>query len=163
MISRAILSATLLLSCGWASAAGPRVDAVKVIKSQRKLLLLKSGKVVAEYRIALGAHPKGHKERHGDERTPEGAYVLDYKNPNSSFFKSIHVSYPNPADVAKARKLGVDPGGNIMIHGQKNGLGFFSFLSQNFDWTDGCIALSNEDMQEVWDRVLTPTPIEIAP
>ena len=100
----------------------------------------------AATRIALGANPVGHKQQQGDERTPEGRYVLDWRNPNSCCMRSLHISYPNAADKAAARQLGVDPGGMIMIHGQPNGFGWWSWLMQLFDWTNGCIAVTDEDM-----------------
>ena len=138
-------------------------DLVLVLKSESKVMLLKDGKPVREYRAAFGANPKGHKQRQGDERTPEGSYVLDYKNRNSSFYKSIHISYPNERDKRRARQDGVDPGGAIMIHGQKNGCGWLSRIFQKFNWTDGCIAVSNAAMDEIWEAVRVGTPIEIRP
>jgi len=143
--------------------AETKVDLVIVKKSERRLDLVKSGKVIKAFPITLGAHPRGHKQQKGDERTPEGRYILDYKNAHSRFYKSIHISYPNKRDKARARKAHVDPGGAIMIHGQKNGWGWASFIVQHFNWTDGCIAVSNEDMDEIWDAVKVGTPIEIRP
>ena len=116
-----------------------------------------------EFRIALGRNPKGHKTREGDSRTPEGVYVLDYKKADSAFYKAIHISYPNALDIAAAKTARVSPGGQIMIHGQKNGLGWLSQLAQTTDWTDGCIALRNADMDVVWNTVKTGTPIELLP
>jgi len=127
------------------------------------MLLLSEKKVVKKYQIALGANPKGHKQQEGDERTPEGKYILDYKKSDSSFYKAIHISYPNKNDREKARKLGVSPGGSIMIHGQKNGLGWLSWISQGFNWTDGCIAVTNKEMDEIWSLVKVGTVIEIQP
>src|SRR5690606_20762564 len=97
-------------------------------------------------RIALGGNPVGHKQQEGDQRTPEGRYVLDYRKPDSAYFRALHVSYPNAADAAAAKARGVSPGGLIMIHGQRNGFGWAAAATQRVDWTDGCIALSNEDM-----------------
>jgi murein L,D-transpeptidase YafK len=136
---------------------------VFVIKSKSKLYLKKEGKTLKEYHVVFGANPKGHKLKASDERTPEGRYILDYKKEDSTFYKSIHISYPNAQDKRLAQKLGVDPGGLIMIHGQKNGLGWLSFITQLFNWTDGCIALSNRDMDEIWESVDIGTPIEIKP
>ena len=99
----------------------------------------------------------------GDERTPEGRYVLDAKNSGSAFYRAIHVSYPDARDLAAARARGVEPGGQIMIHGQKNGFGWLAPLTQLFNWTDGCIALSNADMDSVWAAVDAGTPIQIDP
>lgn len=140
-----------------------KADKVIVKKSQAKLLLMYKGKVIKEYHVAFGAEPKGHKQQEGDERTPEGKYVLDYKKSNSSFYKAIHISYPNEQDKLHAKKLGVDPGGLIMIHGQKNGFGLFSFITQKFNWTNGCIAVTNSEMDEIWEAVDENTPIEILP
>jgi murein L,D-transpeptidase YafK len=113
--------------------------------------------------VVFGSNPKGHKQQQGDERTPEGEYVLDYKNTNSSYYKSIHISYPNDQDRENAKKLGVSPGGDIMIHGQPNRWGKFSLVTQLFNWTNGCIALSNSDMDAVWNAVDPGTPIQIRP
>jgi murein L,D-transpeptidase YafK len=140
-----------------------KADAVLVIKSEKRLYLLNNGVPFASFSTTFGANPTGHKQAQGDERTPEGDYLLDYKNPNSKFYKSIHTSYPNAEDRANARRLGVDPGGDIMIHGQANGWEWASALVQFFPWTDGCIALSNQDMEQVWMAVAPGTPIEIRP
>ncbi len=138
-------------------------DKVLVVKSEGKLYLLNKGKIIARMDASFGGNPVGHKKQQGDERTPEGSYILDYKNPNSAFYKSIHISYPNKADRQRARKAGVDPGGDIMVHGQKNGLGWLSWVNQNFNWTQGCIAVSNSDMDIIWQSVKVGTPIEIKP
>ena len=140
-----------------------KADAVLVVKSEKRLYLMIKGERFASFRVTFGDNPKGHKQKRGDERTPEGRYVLDYKNPNSKFHKSIHVSYPNAKDREMARLLGVDPGGDIMIHGQTNGWGWASPVLQFFPWTDGCIALTNTSMDRVWNAVAPGTPIEIRP
>ncbi|MBB6353604.1 murein L,D-transpeptidase YafK [Aminobacter aganoensis] len=139
------------------------VDLVRVDKSERLLELLSGDKVVRSYAVALGANPVGHKRQEGDERTPEGRYVLDWRNPGSAFTKSIHISYPDADDKAAAKRAGVDPGGMIMIHGQSKGFGWWSWLMQMFDWTNGCIAVTDEDMAEIWKMVENGTPIEINP
>jgi murein L,D-transpeptidase YafK len=141
----------------------PTPDKVLVIKSEKRMYLVKKDVRYREYRISLGANPKGHKQKQGDERTPEGHYLLDYKNPNSSYYKSIHISYPNSEDLEAARNKGWDPGGDIMIHGQPNGYGWMGIVSQFYDWTDGCIAVSNSEMEEIWTTVKVGTPIEIRP
>lgn len=138
-------------------------DLVRVLKSERKLQLVSAGAVLHEFGIALGGNPIGHKMQEGDSKTPEGAYVLDYKKPDSAFHKAIHISYPNAGDSASAKARGVAPGGQVMIHGQKNGLGWLSFINQRFDWTSGCIALSNRDMDVLWSLVKVGTRIEILP
>ena len=140
-----------------------KADKVLVVKSESKLYLRKNGKTIKEYNVVFGANPKGHKHREGDEKTPEGNYILDYKKEDSSFYKAIHISYPNERDKQRSKKAGVNPGGFIMIHGQKNGLGWLSWISQRFNWTDGCIAVSNSDMDEIWGTVDVGTPIEIKP
>ena len=113
--------------------------------------------------MAFGDNPVGHKQQEGDERTPEGKYILDYKKDDSSFYKAIHISYPNKDDIESAKKKGVSPGGFIMIHGQKNGYGWAAWITQYFNWTDGCIAVTNSEMDEIWEAVDIGTPIEIKP
>ena len=140
-----------------------KADSVLVVKSESKLYLIKDSKEFKKYHVSFGANPRGHKLQEGDKRTPEGKYILDYKKTDSAFYKSIHISYPNELDRKKAQEKGVNPGGAIMIHGQKNGLGWLYFISRYFNWTNGCIALSNKDMDEVWDAVDVGTPIEIKP
>ena len=141
--------------------ANIKIDKVYVDKSERVLKLLSGDRVIKTYHIALGDSPVGHKRQEGDERTPTGSYVLDYKNENSSYYRSIHVSYPNAADKAQAKKRGVSAGGDIMIHGQKNGLGHLAAITQQRDWTDGCIAVTNDGMDEIMALVAIDTPIEI--
>ncbi|QIB67257.1 L,D-transpeptidase family protein [Kineobactrum salinum] len=141
----------------------PQADQVLVVKSERTLYLKREGKSLRAYRIALGPVPWGHKRQAGDERTPEGHYVLDFKNPDSRYYKSIRISYPNLQDRFRAQSLGVSPGGNIMIHGQPPDAEWPPEVAQLFNWTDGCIAVSNEDMDEIWQAVSVGTPIEIRP
>jgi len=137
------------------------IDKVLVDKSKRTLQLLSNDKVITSYPIALGDSPAGHKQQQGDERTPVGSYKLDYKNEKSKFYRSIHISYPNAADKARAKKLGVSPGGDIMIHGQKNGFGHLASVTQQRNWTDGCIAVTNDEMDQIMEAVEIGTPIEI--
>ena len=137
------------------------VDKVFVDKSERILKLLSKDTVVKSYRIALGDSPIGHKQQQGDQRTPVGYYTLDYKNENSIAHRSIHVSYPNAADKARAKSRGVNPGGDIMIHGQMNGFGHLAWLNQKRDWTDGCIAVTDDEMDEIMAAVKVGTTIEI--
>lgn len=151
-----------------AAGAGPstsfeQADRVIVDKSDRRLYLLKHGKVVAEYPIKLGLNPYGHKQQEGDFRTPEGRYTLSRRNARSDFFLAIQVSYPNREDAAWAKENGWQPGGLIMIHGQPNVPKRPADFYANRDWTDGCIALSNADMVDVWLRTTVGTPIEIRP
>jgi murein L,D-transpeptidase YafK len=145
------------------TAATMKVDQVVVVKSARTLTLLAQGKTLRTYKVALGGSPVGAKRQQGDHRTPEGHYVLDRRNPKSRFYKSIHVSYPNEKDQREAGKLGVSPGGDIMIHGLPNGFGWLGESHRERDWTDGCIAVTDKEMDEIWDLVADGTPIEIKP
>jgi murein L,D-transpeptidase YafK len=153
----------LLPSVAGALAGGQKADLVRVDKGRGRLYLERDGEVFGTFQVSLGKTPRGHKQQQGDGRTPEGRYVLDYKNASSRYYKSIHVSYPNAKDRESARQRGVDPGGDIMIHGQPNGKGWLGPISQLFNWTDGCIALRNKDMDVVWEAVDPGTPIEITP
>ncbi|MBP2280494.1 murein L,D-transpeptidase YafK [Psychrobacter sp. PL15] len=137
------------------------IDKVFVDKSERTLQLLSDDKVIKSYRIALGGNPIGHKQQQGDKRTPIGRYTLDYKNEKSKFYRSIHVSYPNAADKARAKALGVSPGGDIMIHGQTNGRGHLASVTQQRDWTEGCIAVTNDEMDDIMAMVELGVAIEI--
>ena len=137
------------------------IDKVFVDKSARTLQLLSDDKVIKSYHIALDGNPIGHKQQQGDQRTPVGSYTLDYKNEKSKFYRSIHVSYPNATDKARAKSRGVSPGGDIMIHGQKNGFGHLAAINQQRDWTDGCIAVTDNEMDEIMAAVEIGTPIEI--
>jgi murein L,D-transpeptidase YafK len=138
-------------------------DSVLVVKSERKLYLLRAGRGLRVFDGALGLVPCGHKRREGDFRTPEGKYLLDARNVNSDYFLSIHVSYPNETDRAQARDAGVDPGGAIMIHGLPNEPRYDLKHYERTDWTDGCIAVSNADMVDIWLMTRDHTPIEIRP
>lgn len=140
-----------------------KADFVLVVKSKSELYLKRGGEIIKKYNVVFGANPKGHKQKEGDKRTPEGLYVLDYKKDDSSFYKSIHISYPNKVDKKRAAEMGVEPGGFIMIHGQRNGFEWLTSAIQSFNWTDGCIAVSNGDMDEIWQAVDVGTPIEIKP
>ena len=141
----------------------PVADLVIVEKAERKLHLVRDGEAFRTFRIALGIRPVGDKTREGDFRTPEGRYVLDSRNPNSEYFLSIHVSYPNRADRLEANRRGVDPGGAIMIHGQPNEPSQSETYYRTQDWTNGCIAVSNSDMIDIWLMTGENTPIEIRP
>ena len=151
-----------------AGIAGPAgmlqpVDRVVVHKSKRVMELFRDGGMVASYRISLGLVPTGQKQREGDYRTPEGLYRLTRRNAQSDFFLAVQVSYPEPADIAMARKNGWAPGGSIMVHGLPNLMRYSRERYLNTDWTDGCIALSNEDMLDFWLLTGLGTPIEIRP
>ena len=139
------------------------IDKIVVEKQQRILSLFRGGKHIKSYPISLGREPIGHKTQEGDGKTPEGTYFIDWVHPNSSYYKAIRVSYPNATDKQNAAAMGVDPGGDIMIHGMPNG---FSWLYPSFsktDWTEGCIAVSNRAMDEIESSVKIGTKIIIKP
>jgi murein L,D-transpeptidase YafK len=140
-----------------------KADQVIVVKSQHTMTLLSHGKVVRAYKVALGGSPVGAKEQQGDHKTPEGHYILDRRNAKSRFYKSIHVSYPNEQDKQRASQRGVSAGGDIMIHGLSDGLGWLGATHRTLDWTDGCVAVTNAEMDEIWELVPDGTPIEIRP
>jgi murein L,D-transpeptidase YafK len=156
------LLACLLLGAFCACAA-TRADLVEVFKAKRELVLLSKGKVLKKYKVALGTHPVGPKERRGDHKTPEGRYILDWRNPHSQYHRSIHISYPNRDDIARARRLGVPPGGDVFLHGLPNGQGWIGAAHRAIDWTWGCIAVTNEEIDEIWNLVPDGTPIVIHP
>src|SRR5262245_57585257 len=156
------LPSSALVSSG-VEAALPLADRVVVRKSERKLLLLRNGDVLRTYKVALGLRPEGHKQFEGDFRTPEGTYRLTRRNPNSEYFLSIQVDYPNDQDVARARRQGLKPGGAIMIHGQPNVPRKPRAYYSSVDWTEGWIAVAKSDMVEIWLMTQPDTPIEIRP
>jgi murein L,D-transpeptidase YafK len=138
-----------------------RADAIVVHKSERVLELLSGGNVLKRYSVALGGNPVGAKAEEGDSKTPEGSYIIDYRKPDSSFHLALHISYPNEQEKLAAASRGVSPGGLIMIHGIRNGLGFVGRLHLLADWTNGCIAVTNKEIEEISKAVLDGTPIEI--
>ncbi len=138
-------------------------DTILVRKAERRMYLMRANRIIAEYPIRLGLNPTGHKEREGDFRTPEGLYQLVGRNPRSDYFLSLEVSYPNDEDRARAKKRGVPPGGLIMIHGQPNVPRKSPDYYANYDWTNGCIAVSNSDMVDIWLRTQPGTLIVIRP
>ena len=140
-----------------------KADLVVVTKKENTLILYKNKQIIGSYSVVFGSNPNGHKQQEGDKRTPEGFYTLDYKKEDSAFYKAIHISYPNAQDIENANKLGVSAGSAIMIHGQKVGFGWASFIMQFFNWTSGCIAHKNSDMDLIWNSIDTGTPIEIRP
>ncbi len=140
-----------------------KIDLVIVHKSKTSLSLMSKGKEVRRYKIAMGDHPIGHKQQEGDQRTPEGRYILDYKKSDSAYYRAIHISYPNEEDRLRAEALGIDPGGQIMIHGQNPSSSLTPEEIQQRNWTDGCIALKNDEIDELWKFVEIGTPIEIWP
>ena len=149
-----------------AKSATPRTDSadrIVVEKSARTMKLMHGAKILKTYKVALSREPVGAKEREGDHKVPEGEYVVDSKNSRSRFHLALHISYPNGADREKARKLGVRPGGNIEIHGLDSKYSWVGSLQRQVDWTDGCIAVTNPEIDEIWPIVAVGTPVEIRP
>jgi murein L,D-transpeptidase YafK len=146
-------------------ASGPpgKVDRIVIEKAARTMMLLRHGKVLKTYKVALSREPVGAKERTGDHKVPEGEYAVDSKNPHSRFHLALHISYPNAADRERARKLGVKPGGNIEIHGLDSKYAWVGRLQRQVDWTDGCVAVTNSEIEEIWPLVRVGTPVEIRP
>jgi murein L,D-transpeptidase YafK len=142
-----------------------KAASVQVLKSERRLDLLDhQGRTIRSYKVSLGFDPNGPKVKEGDGRTPEGRYYIDKRNEKSKFFRSLHISYPNPADVQRARSMGARTGGAIFIHGKPNNRsGLWSRRAQREDWTNGCIAVSDDEMKEIWNVVQDGTPIIIKP
>jgi murein L,D-transpeptidase YafK len=139
------------------------VDKIEVDKAGRRMRLMHNGKAVRTYAIDLGGAPLGHKVKEGDGRTPEGLYRISARNPRSRYHLSLKISYPNAADRARAKAAGVSPGGDIFIHGRPNLISWFKGILYWDDSTDGCIAVTNAEMREIWRNVKTGTPIEIRP
>jgi murein L,D-transpeptidase YafK len=158
-----------LAACGayalWPSGSAPaeHPDRIVVEKGQRTLSLLCSGQVLRTYTVSLGRNPTGPKTRNSDHKTPEGLYRIDWRNPQSKFHLSLHISYPSPQDTANAHRAGVEPGGEIMIHGLPNHLWWLGRFHRLIDWTDGCIAVTNSEMDQLWRVVPDGTPVEIRP
>ena len=151
-------SATTLQTLG-----GKTVDKILVLKSAHQLQLIHDGKPLKTYRISLGKNPKGHKLIEGDRRTPEGFYWIDWRKTSDKYNLSMHISYPNARDAANARKKGVSAGGMIMIHGTPLDDEYPEWFFSTLDWTEGCIAMRNTDMREIWNLVRDGTLIEIRP
>lgn len=140
-----------------------KADKILIEKKERRLTLFSKGKVLKTYKIALGGNPDGPKERQGDNKTPEGIYVIDARNRDSRYHLSLHISYPNEKDKKRAKQLGVSPGGDIMIHGIKNGLSWVGDRHAEVDWTKGCIAVTDEEIEEIEKLVPNGTLVEIRP
>ena len=138
-------------------------DRILIEKKQRRLMLISKGEVLKTYKIALGGNPDGPKTRHGDNKTPEGTYLIDSRNKDSHYHLSLHISYPNERDKKRASELGVSPGGDIMIHGLKNGFSRVGDLHTDSDWTKGCIAVTDEEIDEIAKSVRNGTIVEIRP
>lgn len=140
---------------------GIKVDKIIVYKQKRKMQLLSQDEIIKTYNISLGSNPQGKKEFEGDCKTPEGKYYIDSKNPNSLYYKNIGISYPNRSDKENALMNGEKPGSDIKIHGMKNGWGLIGRFHLFYDWTKGCIAVTNREMDEIYDAVEVGTEIEI--
>lgn len=141
----------------------PSIDKVLVVKSERRLHLISRGDTLKSYRVSLGKQPSGAKRREGDLRTPEGFYWIDWRKTSEKYQLSMHISYPNARDQSHAREQGVSPGGMIMIHGTPLDEDYPEWFFHTLDWTEGCIALKNDDMREIWKLVKDGTLIEIRP
>src|SRR3984957_597203 len=161
LLTLAVVSVDALSADNPSLPASAIADKVLVLKGERKLLLMKGNEVLKTYTVSLGGNPVGLKIREGDLKTPEGNYVLDRHNAHSQYHKSIHISYPNAEDVARARKLGVPTGGDLFLHGLPND--FDGPPGQQGDWTEGCIAVTNAEIDEIWRAVADGTPIQIKP
>jgi len=146
-----------------ASSPGPRADSILIVKHERKLYLLRDNNPVRSYRIALGLSPTGAKEHEWDFRTPEGSYYIDFRQEHSHYFKALHISYPGPADLKRSSALHLPTGGDIFIHGEPNRPNKPDSYYKTRDWTNGCIALSNEDLQDLWNMTADRMPVEIVP
>ena len=166
-------TATTVIAIGalllWANLPQPGMppdvaaDEVVIEKAARRLVLYRKGTPIKSYEIALGRQPVGPKRTEGDRRTPEGRYTIDDRKSDSAFHLALHISYPNAADIARAQAEGLAPGGDIMIHGIRNGLGWIGRLHRRFDWTAGCVAVTNSEIEEIWRAVPDHTPVEIVP
>ena len=165
-VARAQLLLSLVVLCCAASPPNEpslRADRIVVEKSARRLTLFSGRRALKSYRVALGPAPLGAKQCEGDGRTPEGVYAIDSRNRQSAYHRALHVSYPEQRDVANARRIGCRPGGAIMIHGLKNGFGSIGAAHANVDWTAGCIAVTNAEIEEIWRAVPNGTEIDIRP
>jgi len=164
---RAVICCTIL-SFAWplnARQVPPeqKADSILILKKDHVLELFADGKVIRIYKVALGRGGLAPKEREGDARTPEGHYIIDSRNAESRYHKALHLSYPSAEDRKRAARLGVAPGGAIMIHGLPNGMGWIGGVHRLYDWTLGCIAVTDEEIDEIWNLVPVGTPVEIRP
>ena len=145
------------------SVAPEMADRIVVEKSSRTMKLLHGERILKTYKIALGTEPVGAKQKHGDHKTPEGDYVIDSKNAHSQFHLALHISYPNAADRARAHKLRVSPGGDVMIHGLPPAYAYLGSRHRESDWTDGCVAVTDSEIEEIWNLVPVGTQVQIRP
>jgi murein L,D-transpeptidase YafK len=138
-------------------------DRIEVFKAAHRLVLLRDGKPLRSYRVSIGANPRGPKRQEGDHRTPEGRYIIDFHKNDSAFHLALHISYPNEEDRRQAALRGVSPGGSVMIHGLPNDVPGFALIHRHRDWTDGCIAVTDREIEEIAAAVPDGTPIVIHP
>jgi murein L,D-transpeptidase YafK len=143
--------------------APQKADSILILKKDHVMELMAGGKVIRSYKVAMGQGGLAPKVRQGDGRTPEGHYIIDAKYANSEYHKALHISYPNAEDRKRAARLGVSPGGSILIHGLPNGKGYVGAAHRLYDWTLGCVAVTDEEIDEVWELVAVGTPVEIRP
>jgi murein L,D-transpeptidase YafK len=158
-----VLSLALVASSAAPAAPGDRADTILIVKHERKLYLLRDNSPLRSYRIALGLSPTGAKEHEWDFRTPEGSYIVDFRQEHSHYFKALHISYPSAADLKRSAAQHQRVGGDIFIHGEPNQPTKPVSYYQTRDWTNGCIALSDEDLQDVWNLTSGQTRVEIVP
>jgi murein L,D-transpeptidase YafK len=161
--ARKLIFLLLLLVPALLANTEQKITRVLVLKKDHKLELLSGETIIKSYSVALGSGGMAPKQRQGDHLTPEGIYKIDRRNEKSKFHRALHISYPNDGDRERARKLGVEPGGDIMIHGITNGFGWIGSKHRAIDWTDGCIAVTDQEVEEIWKLVPDGTPIEIRP
>jgi murein L,D-transpeptidase YafK len=161
----ALFLAMLLSECSQKQtpANDGHADKILIVKSARTLSLMSGGQVLRSYRVALGRNPVGPKTRQGDHKTPEGLYAIDAKKEHSRFYHALHISYPNADDRKRAQEGSYDPGEDVEIHGIENGLGWIGRLHRRIDWTDGCVAITDAEIDEIWATVDVGTPVEIRP
>jgi murein L,D-transpeptidase YafK len=168
-ISHTLVLLLLAVVClpGWAKSPNPssaeQADRIVIVKSQRTLTLYRQGQVLKTYKVALGSHPVGPKTQQGDHRTPEGVYTIDSRNSHSQYHLSLHISYPNAEDRVRAKKLRVNPGGDIFIHGLPPAYSYLGPLHRKYDWTWGCVAVTDQEIEEIWSMVPNGTTVEIKP
>jgi len=158
---KCILPLLLIFAFAASAAESVLIDKILIEKKARRLTLLSKENVIKTYKIVLGRNPEGAKEKEGDNKTPEGIYKIDSRNNKSAYHLALHISYPNEKDKNRAKELGVSPGGSIMIHGIKNGLGWVGSFHRWFDWTKGCIAVTNKEIEEIYKLVPNGTVVEI--
>jgi murein L,D-transpeptidase YafK len=158
-----ILCGVLIANRTSPTASDVKPDRILIVKSQRTLSLMRGEQTLKRYSVALGRQPIGAKDRAGDHKTPEGIYFVDRKLPNSKFHMALHLSYPDPKDRDRAKQMGVSPGGDVEIHGLPFGFAWLGEQQRRVDWTDGCIALSNAEIEEIYPLIAVGTPVEIRP